>query len=186
MLEEQFHIVNRFEQGIDTLKIIDNNGCKISKSFQIYAIGEMSVSGNVISNETRFLSRTGSANITVTGGTAPFIYSWYPQGGNNDTAFNLVADLYTVTVIDSNGCMQKTLIKVESPDPLRAYISIIQPSTDSSLDGTASAIVLGGTPPYVYTWTSGHTSEEVTNFGLENDTLTVTDANGCISTNIAV
>src|SRR5690606_41792518 len=52
----------------------------------------------------------GSASVTVSGGTAPYTYSWSPSGGTAATATGLTAGTYTVTVTDGNLCtITKTL-----------------------------------------------------------------------------
>lgn len=44
----------------------------------------------------------GMATISVSGGSAPYTYSWSPLGGNAATASGLTAGTYTVTVSDAN------------------------------------------------------------------------------------
>lgn len=51
---------------------------------------------------------TGSIDITVSGGTAPYTYSWVNSSaisyGTTEDLTNLPADVYTVTVTDSTNC----------------------------------------------------------------------------------
>jgi hypothetical protein len=53
----------------------------------------------------------GAATITVTGGTAPYTYSWINQQGGN-TATALAPGEYTVTVTDDNGCAETVVVEV--------------------------------------------------------------------------
>lgn len=53
------------------------------------------------SNVSTYNGTNGSATITVSGGTAPYFYSWAPSGGTSATATNLSAGTYTVTITDS-------------------------------------------------------------------------------------
>ena len=53
-------------------------------------------------------------------------------------------------------------------------------------DGTATAIVTGGTQPYNYEWSTGSDDETISNLSEGTYGITVTDANGCSDENIAV
>ena len=52
-------------------------------------------------------------------------------------------------------------------------------------DGSANPSVFGGTPPYNFAWSSGPTTQQITNLTLGTYTLAVTDFNGCMVTNVA-
>ncbi|MGN6419229.1 MAG: choice-of-anchor J domain-containing protein [Pseudobacter sp.] len=61
---------------------------------------------------------TGSATVTVSGGTAPYYYAWSPLGGIAATATGLAPNTYTVDYYDNHGCMgskQVTITAVSSP-----------------------------------------------------------------------
>ncbi len=49
-------------------------------------------------------------------------------------------------------------------------------------NGTATASITGGTPPYYYFWNNGVANHSATNLCAGTYCLTVTDANGCTST----
>jgi gliding motility-associated-like protein len=49
------------------------------------------------------ISKDGYAVATVTGGKAPYTYSWSPVGGTDDTAKFLAPGIYTVRVSAANG-----------------------------------------------------------------------------------
>jgi hypothetical protein len=55
------------------------------------------------------------ATVSVTGGTTPFSYQWNePQNQNSDTAINLCAGTYLVTVSDLNNCIVQDTVVVDN------------------------------------------------------------------------
>lgn len=47
---------------------------------------------------------TGVLQVNISGGTAPYSYTWQPSGGNSAIATNLAPDCYTVSVNDASSC----------------------------------------------------------------------------------
>ncbi|MBO6183333.1 MAG: hypothetical protein J6O88_01400, partial [Chryseobacterium sp.] len=87
--------------GTYTVTITDANGCTGTVSTNVTQPTAMSATvsqTNISCNG----GTNGTASIVVTGGTAPYTYSWSPSGGTAATATGLVAGTYTVTVTDAN------------------------------------------------------------------------------------
>ena len=126
---------------------------------------------------------TGSATVTVSGGTAPYTYSWSPAGGTGPTASGLTAGTYTVTVTDANGNFLTREFTITQPDALtttgwQANVACFGGST-----GSATVTASGGTPEYTYAWApSGGSNATASGLTAGTYTVTVTDANGCITT----
>ncbi|MCC5922443.1 MAG: gliding motility-associated C-terminal domain-containing protein [Crocinitomicaceae bacterium] len=60
-------------------------------------------------------SCNGSATVQVTGGTPPFSFQWNdPDNQTTQTASDLCAGTYTVTVTDANGNTQNTNVKIHN------------------------------------------------------------------------
>ncbi|MBW8050318.1 MAG: hypothetical protein FVQ77_08265, partial [Cytophagales bacterium] len=58
--------------------------------------------------------------------------------------------------------------------------SIINVSAcNGASDGSADLIVLGGTPPYTYSWSTGDATQDITGISAGTYTVTVTDSNEC-------
>lgn len=126
---------------------------------------------------------TGSANTTVTGGTAPYTYSWAPSGGNAATATGLCPGTYTVTVTDANGCTGNRILTITQPPALTSTGTQTNVLCNGGLTGSAAVTASGGTAPYTYSWApSGGTGSTATGLGAGTYTVTVTDANGCATT----
>ena len=142
---------------------------------------------------------------TASGGTAPLVYSWSPATGLSSTiAANPAAGpasttIYTVTVTDANGCVETDdiILTVNSapgvdagPDETVLFNSCPPPTLPDSLKCVdLTAIVTGGTSPYVFAWSPSAglddpniADPEACPVVTANYTVTVTDANGCMTT----
>ncbi len=168
--------------GTYTVTITDANGCTgtvnatVTQPTALSAtISQTNISCNGGSN--------GSASITVSGGTAPYTYSWSPTGGTAATATGLSAGIYTVTVTDANSCTTTRTVTITQPTALSATISQTNVSCNGGSNGSASITVSGGTAPYTYSWSpTGGTGATATGLSAGTYTVTVTDANSCTTT----
>jgi gliding motility-associated-like protein len=123
----------------------------------------------------------GAATVVVSGGTPPFNYSWAPSGGTLPSASNLIADTYTLTATDVNGCSASTSVTITEPLILNSITSGTNPSCAGECDGSILTSTTGGTAPYSYLWSPGGiTTQNVNGLCAGNYTLQVTDANGCV------
>jgi len=121
----------------------------------------------------------GSAAATAADGTPPYTYDW-SDGQTGANASNLAAGTYTVTVTDANGCTASESVTINEPaNALSVTATSTDATTQGANDGTATAMGAGGTPPYSYQWNTGGTTETITGLSPATYTVTVTDANGC-------
>jgi hypothetical protein len=143
---------------------------------------------------TAYFGSTEDYTILVNGAVAtPVNYLW-SDGQTNATATNLSAGTYTVTITDANGC-SATDTAIVTGNGSGNITSVIA--------GTSQTICNGGTPSNLtaignssggaYSWSP---QSDFTNPNLQNPsfnggvnttsvyTVTFTDANGCIATDI--
>ncbi|TXF88000.1 T9SS type A sorting domain-containing protein [Neolewinella aurantiaca] len=59
----------------------------------------------------------------------------------------------------------------------------VTPASCGVANGTATALHMGGLPPYTYNWSNGDTTSVATDLPAGDYTVTVTDALGCVATN---
>lgn len=172
--------------GTYTVTVTDANNCTATQSITLTA--PQPVMGTTVDKQNVLCHGMSTATATVEGegGTAPYTYSWNttpPQTGN--TAVNLSAGTYNVTVTDVNGCIGNIEVEIQEPS---ASISGVINTTNilcfGEATGSASANIAGGTQPYTYAWSSNPSLNAPTIDNLEagSYTLTVTDANGCSHT----
>jgi hypothetical protein len=63
-----------------------------------------------------------SANVNVTGGVAPYTYTWLPAGGTAARGSFATGGIYTVTVTDVNGCHDTASVSIIEPTLLVSNI----------------------------------------------------------------
>ncbi|WP_410503566.1 hypothetical protein, partial [Flavobacterium sp. Root901] len=166
--------------GTYTVTITDTNTCQTTQSFTIGQPFVLSVTPsqtNVLCNGTA----TGTATVTVSGGTPGYTYLWSPSGGTAATATGLTAGAYTVTATDANGCFTTQNFTITEPGVLTATQS--QTDATCSTGGIASVNVSGGTGPYSYLWSpSGDTTPTASGLTAGIHSVLITDSNGCTLT----
>lgn len=143
-----------------------------------------------ITNRTDVLchgDHTGSLTVTVSGGVQPYRYQWSttpPQ--TNETASNLQAGIYSVTVFDAHNRQISASDTVSQSEALALDLSAVH-TTCGNPNGEAHSSISGGTAPYHYLWSNSGTEESIFDCVAGNYNLTVTDANGChISDNVTI
>ncbi|MBK9012857.1 MAG: T9SS type A sorting domain-containing protein [Saprospiraceae bacterium] len=120
----------------------------------------------------------GSAIALPAGGVAPYSYLW---GGGQTTAnlSNLGTGNYFVTVTDANGCTVAGSVQIISTTTLAMSTTAIDANCFNSTDGSATAVVTGGSSPFIYQWSNGITTAVNGNIGAGTYTVIVQDADGC-------
>ncbi|MCX6257466.1 MAG: GEVED domain-containing protein, partial [Bacteroidia bacterium] len=89
--------------GTYGVTVTDSNNCSEISGFSVLQpLMEQTVTSTGIYQTCYGLS-TGSVNLTVTGGTPPYSYSW-SNGSTTQHLSNLPSGIYTVTVTDNNSC----------------------------------------------------------------------------------
>lgn len=168
---------NNLTTGVYTVTVSDANGCLATNSVTVTSINAGPTLAVNQMNTSCFGVADGSIDLTVNANTAVAI-NW-SNGVNSEDLSNLAAGNYTVIVVDANGCIASTTVVIAEPNPI-VITGTSTPTTGN--DGTASAGVSGGTPPYTYSWNNGDNTQTITGLLPGNYIVTVTDANGCTGT----
>ncbi|WCL82105.1 T9SS type A sorting domain-containing protein [Saprospira sp. CCB-QB6] len=177
--------------GTYNVTVTDNNGCAVTGSATVSSTTG-TVSGTTSSINSSCGAANGSATVTATGGATPYSYNW-SNGETTATASNLSAGTYTVTITDANGCQGTATATVSNPNAPTATAAVTSNYNGSELscngasDAEATVTPAGGTAPYTYIWSNGQTTAAATGLAAGNQTVTVTDNNGCaVSTIVTV
>jgi gliding motility-associated-like protein len=147
------------------------------------------ISGVQITPEKCFGNKKGAINVTVTNCAGGCTFSWANIPGNTtDSAVGISAGIDTFRV-SGGGCINiDTIITVPGPlAPLGCSLNT-HTSSCSQNNGSAVALVSGGTAPFTYLWSAGaHSGDSATNLaGNSTIYLTVTDSHGCVLPDSAV
>lgn len=164
--------------------VTDDNGCTSVSSVSVSNVGAP-IMFTIAQSPLCYGGSDGSASITASGGTLPYSFLWSDAvSQTNSIATGLTAGIYNVTLTDSSSCIATSVITITEPALLSTSLTYIKVSSDSTCDGSASANVTGGTPPYTYLWNDPAAQTLATAFGLclGSQTVAITDANGCTTT----
>jgi lysophospholipase L1-like esterase len=178
-----------------TVTVTDANQNLLTASATITApvLPTVSVTTTPQTNRT---SPNGSAQVVITGGSAPYIVTWSNRASGVSIA-NMLAGSYTVIVKDVNGCIVQKNAIIENkingnplpqptPQPstncptILVSIAVIDNKCGSIAAGSASVVrITGGASPYNVKWSTGSSNTSITNLKSGNYNATITDKNGC-------
>jgi gliding motility-associated-like protein len=173
--------------GEYNVTIYDSNGCTATTSATIVYPEEIIVDIDIIQEVSCFSYSDAILYANVSGGTSPYNFLWNDTGNSTTQQIsNLPAGNYTVNVTDANGCQANANITLTQPPILDVgFINISDVSCFGYSDGSATALPVGGSSPYEYSWNdpSNSLSPSIVNVPANNYTVVVTDANGCTVSN---
>ncbi|PLX05793.1 MAG: hypothetical protein C0594_06800, partial [Marinilabiliales bacterium] len=100
--------------------ITDNDGCFAEQEINVGEPTEIMLNFNV-TDVTCFGGNNGAIDMTVSGGTAAYLYAWSSDMGYWDNSQDqdfIWADNYYVTVTDAHYCEQSATVEVTSPEEI--------------------------------------------------------------------
>ena len=173
-------VISNLAGGAYDLTVTDAAGCSDTA---IFNVGTHPVISLALSHQDAHCGHNdGKAFSNVSGGSGNFTYLW-SNFQNTQNLSNVPAGTYTVTVSDGfcTATQSVTLMNLSGPNSI---ITSNINETCSASNAGALVVAMGGTTPYIYHW---NTIPVQTNAALQNVhagtyIVTVTDANGCIST----
>ncbi|WP_420388570.1 PKD domain-containing protein [Roseivirga sp.] len=170
--------ISTLSGGNYDITVTDGNGCTFTQTIAVTEPSAPLSLNAVITDEQCFGDNQGGIDLTVSGGTGPYTYSWN-NGSSSEDILGLERGDYQVTVIDNNGCSVSATYNVAGPDVLAITSSITTISCNGADDGELDITVSGGTGPYTYQWSNGASVEDISGLAPGSYSLTVIDANGC-------
>lgn len=187
--------ISNLAPGNYNLTIDDAGNCPFTGSYTITEPTDIVITVDSENDITCYGANNGSINITVTGGTGNYAYTWTQSGNPNTFAStediaNLIPGNYTISVTDANNCGPRTMSFTITEPPLLvvSLVSQVNVLCYGASTGAITVNAIGGTPGggYNFSWSgpNGFTSSNQNLIGIAAGTydLTVTDANSCTKT----
>lgn len=172
--------------GTYTVFIQDATGCLVQEELTIIAESKFDLITQITGTSCNLLNGILSVTCT-TGFTLPLDYSLDGEQNIIDTTLssvtfsNVSSGQHTITVTDADGCSRTKQIVVSSSVGLN--YTLYTTSCGSGNNGTITAFISSGTPPFLYNWSNNvlGNPQSITASGLSGGTynLTITDNNGC-------
>lgn len=166
--------------GLYTVTVTDDNGCVESLPVTIQDGAILSFTTTVVNSECN--ASTGSIDLSVSGGSGTYSYTWQPGGETSQDLANLGAGVYSVIVTDDvDGCVDSvSAIVTDFPGPNITGV-VTNGSNCIANDGSIDVTITDGSGDYTIAWSHGPTTEDVTGLPAGNYSITVTDnISGCI------
>lgn len=170
--------------GSYTLTVTDANGCTAqSGPHQINTDANPTITGTAVVTDATCTVQ-GSITGLSASGTGTLTYDWNGTPSPSIDLTGAGVGSYTLTVTDGNGCTTQSgpyTINVTGGPTISgtAVISDVTCTTQGSITGLT---VSGGTGTLTYSWNSTISpTADLTNATAGTYTLSVADANGCIS-----
>jgi gliding motility-associated-like protein len=171
--------------GVYMVDITDNIGCS-----QQYSVAISNTNGPVLDVDTTDVTCagqcTGTATVTVSGGTAPYQYNWLSGGQTTASVTGLCAGTYFVQVRDANNCTTTESAIINEQTAITANTFTTAATACGACDGTATLNPSGGSGSYTFVWSGGLPATAIqTGLCAGIYSVEITDAmNGCKDTTL--
>jgi hypothetical protein len=165
--------------GTYSCTVTDANGCSVSQSVQITEPTALAATVSSTDNLC-YGDSAGTAVAVASGGTGAYSYSWNSSPAQlTDSASGLPAGTYICTITDANNCMTADTVTITDPAQLVINTSSQNIACFGGNSGWCGTSVTGGTPGYMYLWSTGTTMPGDSNLVAGCYYVQIYDQNGC-------
>ncbi len=176
---------NDLAAGTYVVSVYDAQNCE--ETIDVVIIQPLPITYELSTTEPECGESNGAlsvANIAGGSGTG-YIVTWSHTGWDVDSVgmsiTNLEAGLYVMNITDDTGCSVSESIMLQSDsDMLVEIANITHVNCAGDATGSATILVIGGTPEYDIQWSNGQSGFTITDLTAGTYTATITDAQTCI------
>jgi outer membrane protein OmpA-like peptidoglycan-associated protein len=171
----------KLSAGAHTVTVMDAVGCVVSASLETGENVLPLVATIDVLQEIKCFGDKSALKVNVSGGKSPYTYTWSDPNLKGEIPQNVSAGNYELKIEDATGKKSNVNVLIEQPEKFIATTLVISSSSVGKSDGKASVSSRGGKPKYNYVWDNGEKTATAINLASGKHTVTVTDANGCVS-----
>ena len=166
--------------GTYMVTVTDDNDCTITGSGTVSSFDCSGFSASTSSTDVSCNGGSdGTASASASGGSMPYSYLW-SNGQTTQTAIDLTADDYSVTITDDDGCDVVLTVSVSEPPSVAVSSSNVKNvSCNGGMDGSISVGATGGNGGFEYLWSNNMMGATISNLSAGDYTVTATDTLGC-------
>ncbi|MGB1205706.1 MAG: choice-of-anchor L domain-containing protein [Chitinophagales bacterium] len=170
------------DAGEYTITATDTNGCEAIQNVTIENLASPSIN-EVLTTDASCGDATGQATVVFTGGNGnDLVFSWsHDTTLNSETAENLEAGNYSVSLSDENNCEAIFDFEIGETAALTLEIVAVNDATCGEENGNITVSTLANNVTYEWSHDENLNSATAENLGADGYTVTVTDENGCFA-----
>ncbi len=123
------------KEGSYTVMVKDKDGCESMEPVSLIEPDSLMMTLDVVSNNCATPEDDGSILPVLTGGTTPYSYQWSHMTQDTSMAIGLAEGVYTITVLDSNGCRVEGAAEIVQDNCCKPYVpTAFTPNNDGLND----------------------------------------------------
>ena len=167
--------------GTYTVTITDSIGCVKVRTVEIEN-GDLFNIDPVVTPISCFGADDGSIELNLEGGVSPISFIWSDDSNAGQSRNNLPPGDYSVLIQDASGCEIQRDFTIIEPEEI-SIASVVTNATDcdNPASGSIDLQISGGNSPYIFQWSNGAVTEDISALIAQTYLVTVTDSKGCIS-----
>ena len=166
--------------GTYTVTITDSIGCVKVRTVEIEN-GDLFNIDPVVTPISCFGADDGSIELNLEGGVSPISFIWSDDSNAGQSRNNLPPGDYSVLIRDASGCeIQRDFTIIEPEEISIAAVVTNATDCDNPASGSIDLQISGGNSPYIFQWSNGAVTEDISALIAQTYSVTVTDSKGCI------
>ena len=166
--------------GTYTVTITDSIGCVKVRTVEIEN-GDLFNIDPVVTPISCFGADDGSIELNLEGGVSPISFIWSDDSNAGQSRNNLPPGDYSVLIQDASGCeIQRDFTIIEPEEISISAVVTNATDCDNPASGSIDLQISGGNSPYIFQWSNGAVTEDISALIAQTYSVTVTDSKGCI------